>query len=338
MDRYDTRITLQDHAGEVRMPDILLQTPDENWLTIQSLPTQPLAVWDSSELGLPITLIDSHLPVIYGGLNSFSSNRSPAFPLKSSIVYLPLDIFGSAFFMLTRYEEIVKPDRDEHDRFPAQASLAYKEGFLERPIIDEYVEVLWAILKKLWPAMVRKERRFQIKVSHDVDRPSRYQFGSKKKFLRSIGGDIIKRGDIINAARAPLIRWGKSTSLHNGDPYNTFEWIMDVVEEHGLISAFYFICGHTSPIFDSNYEIEHAAIRSLMRRINERGHEIGLHPSYNTYQDPDAISIEANRLRRICDEEGIKQDHWGGRMHYLRWETPTTLRGWDQAKMTYDST
>ena len=25
-------------------------------------------------------------------------------------------------------------------------------------------------------------------------------------------------------------------------------------------------------------------------------------------------------------------------MHYLRWETPTTLHGWEQAGMTYDST
>ena len=35
--------------------------------------------------------------------------------------------------MLTRYEEIVKLDRDTFDRFPAWASLAYQEGFLDVP-------------------------------------------------------------------------------------------------------------------------------------------------------------------------------------------------------------
>lgn len=36
--------------------------------------------------------------------------------------------------------------------------------------------------------------------------------------------------------------------------------------------------------------------------------------------------------------QGIQQAEWGGRMHYLRWKTPTTLYGWEQAGMTYDST
>lgn len=89
---------------------------------------------------------------------------------------------------------------------------------------------------------------------------------------------------------------------------------------------------------DGDYEIDHPSIRNLMRRIHERGHEIGLHPIYNTYKDPQAIVAEAIRLKRVCNEEGIRQQAWGGRMHYLRWETPTTLFGWDEAGMSYDST
>jgi len=41
--------------------------------------------------------------------------------------------------MLTRYEEVVKSVKDEHERFPARASLAYREGFLMRPIVNEYL-------------------------------------------------------------------------------------------------------------------------------------------------------------------------------------------------------
>jgi hypothetical protein len=52
--------------------------------------------------------------------------------------------------MLTRYEEVVKSDRDEHDRYLATASLDYQEGFLERPIFNEYLEILWACIKRLW--------------------------------------------------------------------------------------------------------------------------------------------------------------------------------------------
>ena len=67
-------------------------------------------------------------------------------------IQLGLDIFGSVFFMITRYEEVVKSDRDEYDRFPAAASLAYQEGFLDRPIVNEYLEILWTCMKRLWLA------------------------------------------------------------------------------------------------------------------------------------------------------------------------------------------
>ena len=75
-----------------------------------------------------------------------------------------------------------------------------------------------------------------------------------------------------------------------------------------------------------------------MRIIHQRGHEIGLHPSYNTYLDPGAIASEAARLRAICGEEKIHQPGWGGRMHFLRWRVGVTLQGWERAGMTYDST
>mgnify|MGYP000971870045 CR=1 FL=1 len=39
------------------------------------------------------------------------------------------DVFASCFFMLTRWEEYVNKNRDKHDRFSANESLAYKQGF-----------------------------------------------------------------------------------------------------------------------------------------------------------------------------------------------------------------
>ena len=63
-------------------------------------------------------------------------------------------------FMLSRYEEVVKSDRDRFDRFPASASLAAQEGFLNRPIVNEYLEILWACLIRLWPQMQRNHAHF----------------------------------------------------------------------------------------------------------------------------------------------------------------------------------
>ncbi|MCO4322425.1 polysaccharide deacetylase family protein [Aliidiomarina quisquiliarum] len=176
-----------------------------------------------------------------------------------------------------------------------------------------------------------------MKVSHDVDAPSRYGFGSAKSILKNMAGDVLKRRDIKGAMIAPWVRLNSGQKLHPADPYNTFDWLMDVSEKNGLTSAFYFICGTTSNM-DADYQPEEPAIRELIQRIHQRGHEIGLHPSYGTYQTPQLIKQEANRLRAVMQKEGIKQNEFGGRMHYLRWEHPSTLQAWNDAGMTYDST
>ena len=251
--------------------------------------------------------------------------------------HIGYDILGLAYWMLTRQEEVGRTDLDNHGRFPAVHSHAYKHSYLERPIVDEWLHVLGQVITRTWPGIVLTQHQFSMKVSHDVDAPSRYGFASAKGLLRAMAGDVLKRGDIQNALRAPWIWLNTRDALHPADPFNTFEWIMDLSDQHGLTSAFYFICGRTSNM-DADYEPEHPAIRALMRRIHDRGHEIGLHPSYGTYQKPELIAQEAQRLRAVLAEENIRPNAIGGRMHYLRWEQPTTLRAWADAGMDYDST
>lgn len=190
----------------------------------------------------------------------------------------------------------------------------------------------------LWPGIVIKRRKPKIQLSHDVDMPSRYSFASFPKLLRRIAGDILIRRDFVSAFRAPFIRSYSSRSISPLDPCNQFDWMMDISESKGIHSAFYFICGRTNNTFDSDYEVEHPAIRDLLRKLYKRGHEIGIHPSFETYLSPTAFSFEAQRLRRVCAEEGIYQDNFGGRMHFLRWKFPETLYACISAQMDYDAT
>ena len=135
------------------------------------------------------------------------------------------------------------------------------------------------------------------------------------------------------------MRLNSQAALHTADRTNTFDWIMDVSAERGLKSAFHFICGCTDASKDADYELEHPAICHLMRRIYAHGYEIGLQPSYGSYQSPGIIVTKATRLRRIAQAENIiTQSEWGSRMHYMRWEQSTTLQAWEQASMSYDST
>ena len=330
--RQDVLIT----AGSNRrllVVDHLFAFPKSQWLQPSSLPDRPLKIWDLASLPFPVSVVDLKIPVIYGRcFSAFSFMRS-----TENIIILGLDIFGTAFFMLTRYEELVSSDRDRHNRFPATASLAYREGFLDRPIINEYVEILWACLKKLWPGLKRKPRHFQIYVSHDVDHPFRYLFNGVKRLARTCAIDMIRH-------RSPLMPWFtvrdwlkvKCGDLA-ADPYNTFDLIMNISEQYNLRSTFYFIADHSAGIIDGVYNVDHPVMRNLLQKINERGHEIGLHLSYNTYRNPLQTKKEFDHLKEVCVEERIHQIHWGARQHYLRWETPTTFQNLEEAGVSYDT-
>lgn len=290
------------------------------------------STWDAEKEGWN-SLLNSPLPA--PGLGNIPSPLIIENPTGFVINY---NILGLTYWMLNRIEEIGRTDLDEHQRFPATSSHAYKYGYLERPIVDEWLHILGQVIQRLWPQLELKSHEFCIKVSHDVDAPSRYGFSTPKAMLKGIVGDIVKRRNLKSALTAPLVRFNSQSKLHPLDSFNTFNWIMDQSEKNNLTSAFYFICGRTDINKDANYEPEHPAIRNLMRQIHNRGHEIGLHPSYNSFQSPSIIKNEAGRLRRIMKEEGIHQDILGGRMHYLRWEHPTTLQAWNDAGMSYDST
>lgn len=252
--------------------------------------------------------------------------------------HVKYDVLELAFWMLTRQEEVGRTDLDRHGRFPATASHAFRHGYLERPVVDEWMDVLGQVLVRQWPSLQLKQHQYASVVSHDVDNPSRYAFGGIRPLARMLAIDLIRRRDPRGALRGIGLRARSRTALQPDDPANTFDWIMQQSEARGLTSAFYFICGRTAPAFDAQYELEDPRIRALMREIHGRGHEIGLHPSYQTYRDPLTLANEYRRLRHACSEEGIEQAKWGGRMHFLRWDSGVTWRAWNDAGLHYDST
>lgn len=262
----------------------------------------------------------------------------PIITFNSNGAMINYDVLGLIYWMLNRLEEIGRIDLDNHQRFSAISSHAYQYDYLERPIIDEWLDIIKQVIQRVWPNIKLKEHNFELKISHDVDRPSRYGFASFSSLIRSICGDIIKYRNISTIIQAPIIRLNTKRKLHEADIYNTFDWLMDVSEINNIKSAFYFLCGRTDNDRDADYEAEHAVIRELMNRIHTRGHEIGLHPSYNTYQNKDLLINEFLRLKKVCNKENIIQSEWGGRMHYLRWEHPNTMQAWSDAGLMYDST
>lgn len=246
------------------------------------------------------------------------------------------DFLGLVYWTLNRLEEVNSVHVDKFDRFDPKFSHAYIHGYLQRPIIDEWFDIFKQVIVRLWSTIQLKEVKFRFEVSHDVDRPTRYGFKSGASLVKAILSDV-KNGYVSDAVIAPLIKLNSHYCLHVKDPYNTFDWILDVSRKWNVKNAFYFITDgiHTN---DADYKLSYAPIQNLLKKISEHGHEIGLHPSFDTYLDPEQLKKEFVLLKDACHTLGIHQNVWGGRMHYLRWSHPNTLQSWNDAGLSYDST
>jgi hypothetical protein len=298
--------------------DSLLAVEDARWLAPASLPAEPVARWREAPGA-------AELPVLYGAGELVDEGERG--------LRLGLDVFGAVFWCLTRYEELARPVRDEHGRFPSSELVAARGGFLDRPVADEHAGVLWTALERVWPRLERPRRAPRTLLSHDVDWPRSTAGAPLGAVARAAAADLARRRDPALAARRLASRAGRAR-----DPNDTFDLVMGLAEARGLRGAFYFIPATTDPRFDPGYSLDDPWMRALMRRLHERGHEVGLHPSYATHLDAGATRAEADALRRACARLGIEQAEWGGRQHFLRWENPVTWRNWEAAGMDYDST
>lgn len=322
----------RDQEKYVEVNTTLFQVTQEKWLSDSSLPDLPLSLGKVSG-SISDQVLSDTLPVIYGNL----PESGEVITEKADGIKINIDIFGSAFFMLTRYEEAVIKQKDTIGRFPAEASLAVKAGFIDRPIINEYLEVLWVCIKQVWPESKRRERTFSIDVSHDVDAPFEYADFNLMQMAKRIIKSGISHG--MSSALSEGKGWYRVKKMGvEQDPFNTFDIIMDISEKNNCNSAFYFITDHTNKNRDGHYNINQPSIKNILKKIYARGHEIGLHPSYNTFNDGIQLKKEFEALKNTCAGINIKQDQWGGRQHYLRWQTPQTFQHWADAGLNYDST
>lgn len=312
-------------SGVIRIPDHFFSQACSRWLDPASVPTN-MGSW-LSEGGCEFHICQSNeiSGVDWVGGESLQQLGTTC------------DIIGLVFFFLSRYEECFMQVEDEHGRFPSEASLAHRAGWLHRPVVDECVEGLRRAIERMWPGSTVPAPGYRRQISCDVDSPFEPYADSFRATLRRLTGDVLRRKSPRETRHTMANFLATRMGAYNLDRFDTFDWMMDVNESQGNRVVFYFISGITNTALDDRYKLRSRRIRHLMCRIHARGHEIGLHGSYGSMLDPDALVREAESLREVMALEGIKQSEIGLRQHYLRWRTPTTAKIAAKAGVRYDA-
>lgn len=248
--------------------------------------------------------------------------------ITPSEIECQIDVFASTFFMLSRWEERCIQSKDQHGRTVESEMFAVRNSLHHRPIVNEWVELLWSMLKGLGYDQARKQHDFNIHITHDVDEVARYD--SPKKLIKAIGGDLILRKNPLlileTLSQYLLINLGLRK-----DNYDTTDWLMDISEEYDTLSHFFFIPSIPQE-FDWRYDIRSEKVSKIIANIQQRGHIVGMHPSYNTFLNASQFETELNRLKTVANNV-IE-----GRQHYLRFSNPETWDMWNDNGLEIDST
>jgi hypothetical protein len=314
---------------EIHVPNIFFKMAETQWLNSSTMPQLPLRILDTSIFEKTIPQIN--IPIIYG------NNEAELF-IDENTIKIPIDIFGSAFFMLSRYEELISVNFfDNHTRYPSTESVAFKGSFLDRPIIDEYIEILWVAINRLWPNLKRKQKINKLNITCDVD--SLFDLNSSMiSIIKGVFADLLKRKSIKIAMQNFKKRcFGLTGNFMLSEHYNNIKWMMGVNEKEGNVICFYFLSGGKNKL-DSNYNFGGKYMRLLLREIYERGHEIAIHPSYDTLNNEKLFESELIRFLKVLREEGININTLRSRQHYLRWSSRNTPRILNTNNVYSDST
>ncbi len=241
----------------------------------------------------------SEIPIIFGSDQIFINKKD---------IRCGFDIIASIFFMLSRWEEMAITIRDEHGRFPGKLSLAVKEKFIDRPIINEYILLIRSFIEELDPSVAMKEQESKITLTSDIDDFRKYHgFNIFKK----LAGDLVKR-------HSPKMFYQNFREfcmkflLNSKDSYDTFEELFELAKLT-TEKPIFFIPTAAKGQYDSGWFAKNKKIANTAKFILDNGGEIGLHYGYDSMGSTEKISAEKELL-----EKELKTRVNSNRAHFLR--------------------
>lgn len=258
-------------------------------------------------------------PILFeSGLNKYEvsiieDNTIPVMFPSTPDSDLPFDIFAAVFYLISRYEEYLDFNKDQYNRFEAAESLAYRNGFLEKPVVDMWICYFYDNLRDKYGKLPALSRSFRYIPTIDID----CLFAYLHKGLIRIAGGLIRT--LIDFRLDEFAKRCKVLRGVEGDPFYTvdeIQMIHDACTIHPLY--FFLIASHSE--FDKGISHRRKAFRQTLLKIKEPG-SIGIHPSYRSNFKPWILEKE---IETLSDIVGMKIDK--SRQHFLQLSLPKTYR------------
>tara|TARA_B100001287_G_C22624834_1_gene501962 strand:+ start:15 stop:1004 length:990 start_codon:yes stop_codon:yes gene_type:complete len=225
--------------------------------------------------------------------------------------------------MLSRYEEYISSEKDNHERYNFKNSISYKYNFLTEPVVEYWIIFIKDILLSKFPDISFSKKKFRFINSIDIDNGFAYL---GKGFIRTIGGYFksLLRFKFNEIYYRTIVLLGLKR-----DPYDNFDYIFQLSKKNNLETIFFILIGNYS-MFDRNISYLNSRFQKLIKKIS-RHNEIGLHSSYASNFKYQNISVEKFRLEKITGQRVTKN-----RQHYIKLNIPLTYQNLLNCKIEED--
>ncbi len=278
------------------------------------------------KLSLPLA------PEKFNGFNLpvFFKVGEPVFEFDAGFK-INFDILSCAFYFLSAWDERVKDKKDNLGRFPDEENLLVEIGVADFPIVNFYFHILKVLIQKAGFIVGERKwdgKNFALCVTHDVDVLRKW---SAYGIYNEVINKFIMEKDDIQVRRQ---RFAKFLYLFfkGIDPYREgMKRIFEFEKSLNVKSTFFMKSGGGTK-YDARYKWDKFLI-DFVTGIKNFGFEIGLHPSFDTFDKVEKMEMEKRKIEEIANTT-VK----GVRQHYLRYDFRTTPFIHNELGFRYDST
>lgn len=246
----------------------------------------------------------------------------PVFDLRSQ---LPFDAFAAIFYMVSRYEEYLPYKRDCYGRFEAQQSIAFQEGFLEKPVVHYWARMIFEKIQQFYPEFQPDEPNYSFQPTLDIDAAYSYL---GKGFIRTTGAYL---RSFWNNDWAEVNERTKVLLRRRKDPFDTYDYILDLQERYKIRHKIFVLFAEYNKN-DKNLPISNPRFRRIIQRMADYC-DVGIHPSYTSNEQEGLLKHEIENLSML-----LKQDITASRQHFLKFTFPHTFRKLIDLDITDDYT
>ena len=258
-------------------------------------------------------------------LTSADWEGTPCFFPTGERSNLPYDVFAASFFLISRYEEYLPHVKDIHSRFSPKDSIAYQNGFLQKPVVDIWAYKLLDALKERFDDFEYKIKGYEFVSVLDVATSHCY---ANRGIVRGLVGLIMDFGTLKFKRVADRISVGLNRMK---DPFDNYEELIALHKKYKVKCNFFFQFADYSK-YDKNVSTNSMKFKSLIKYVADYA-PVSLAASYSSFTDLELLKKEKANL-----EEVINRPVNSSKMRYNRVDVPETYRNLIAAEFTDDYT